>query len=253
MSWAAQRRFLILTILASIGVAMSTLLFIVVFYKTPSCADGVQNQDEMGVDCGGSCAYLCLSQIQPPTVLFTRAIATSSGRTDFIARVENKNAAAAKNVPYTISYTIVGDTTQKTVSGFIDIPPVTTTSIYLPGVVTGGKKVVRPFLNLAQEDSKWYALATDPRILPLVSNTVLGTATSTPRIDVSLTNQSVIDLKEVPLFVFVRDSAGEILSASQTVASFIPAQGTASATFTWNEPFPGIPSVIEVLPVVPLP
>src|SRR3989344_6201594 len=69
MSWAAGRRFIILCIVGAVVIAFLAAISIATFYKSPSCSDGKQNQDETGVDCGGSCAYLCKAKKPTPTVL----------------------------------------------------------------------------------------------------------------------------------------------------------------------------------------
>ena len=89
--------------------------------------------------------------------------------------------------------------------------------------------------------------------MPVVTTTTLDGASSTPRIDAVLGNGSVTALVSVPVVVVVHDSGGKVIAASQTIVPSIPAQGQATATFTWNAPFPGIPATIEVVPVIPLP
>jgi hypothetical protein len=54
------------------------------------------------------------------------------------------------------------------------------------------------------------------------------------------------------VIVFVHNAGGDIIAASATVVSTIPAQGSATALFTWNAPFSGVPALIEVIPVIPL-
>ena len=103
MSWATKRRFVILSIVGAFVIAFLAILSFTIFYKTPSCTDGIQNQGETGIDCGGPCPYLCTSQELPPTVLFTKTVSNGAGRTDVIASVENQNqTAAAIGVPYVI-------------------------------------------------------------------------------------------------------------------------------------------------------
>src|SRR3989344_2953978 len=100
MTWAGERRLIVLSILGAILVAFIVIILIATFYKSPTCTDGVRNQNEQGIDCGGSCSYLCTANEEPPTVLFTKAIPSGVGRLDVVALVENKNAtAAAKDVP----------------------------------------------------------------------------------------------------------------------------------------------------------
>ncbi|HEY8097555.1 MAG TPA: hypothetical protein VIE65_15905 [Methylobacter sp.] len=109
MTWASRRRFIVLLIIGAVIFAFLGIFFTSIFYKAPSCSDNIQNQSEVGIDCGGPCPYLCTSQELPPTVLFTKAISNGAGRTDIVASIENINAnAGAKDVPYTLALYGVG-------------------------------------------------------------------------------------------------------------------------------------------------
>src|ERR1041385_1388077 len=124
MSWATRRRFIILTIIGAVIAAFLTVVLISTVYKTPTCSDSLQNQGEAGIDCGGPCAHLCTAQEIPPTILFTKAITNTSGRTDIVSLVENKNAtAAAKNVPYNVALYGANQALLSQVSGALDLPP----------------------------------------------------------------------------------------------------------------------------------
>lgn len=254
MSWAARRRFTILFIIGTAAFGFLAVVLAATFYKAPSCADLTKNQDEEGIDCGGSCPYLCTAQVQPPTVLFTKAITNASGRTDVIALVENKNASAAvKNVPYRISLYGADRLLLQEVTGTLDLPPGATEPVYVPGIVSGKQKVGSAFLSIDASSLRWFSVTTDPRIVPSVSNTKQGGTTSSPRIDAILANPSVIDMNNVQAVVLVRDARGEVIASSGTIVQSIPAQGQATATFTWNNEFPGIPASIEVVPIILLP
>lgn len=254
MSWAAKRRLTILLIIGAVVVAFLVVLSAKLFYKAPTCTDNVQNQNETGVDCGGSCPYLCVADEQPPTILFTKALTNAAGRTDIVASIENKNAtAAAKDVPYQVKLYGAKQSLLQQFSGILDLPPGATQTIFIPGVLTGNQTVVNAFLEIASSSPAWFTMTSDPRIVPKVSNTVLGGSTSAPRIEAVLSNPTVTTLTNVQVIVLVRDTRKEVIAASQTIVPIISAQNTALATFTWNNAFPGTPASIEVVPVIPLP
>lgn len=254
MSWAARRRFIILLIIGAVILAFLSTVLIATLYKAPSCTDGIQNQDETGVDCGGACAYLCSADLQPPTVLFTKSFDTGLGRTNVVASVENKNAAAAaKDVPYRVQLYGANQELVQEFSGTFDLPPGATVPVFIPGIATGAQRVARSFLSIASSAPMWFGLERDLRIMPRVSNTKQSGTLEAPRIEAILANPGTTALADVPVVVFVRDSAREIIAASETVISVIPAGGQATATFTWGSAFPGVPVSIEVIPVIPLP
>lgn len=254
MSWAARRRFIILFIIGAVAVAFVAILGIATLTEAPSCRDTTQNQGEVGIDCGGPCPYLCPEQAHAPTVLFTKAIPNGVGRTDVIASVENVNAgAAAKNVPYKITLYGAGQVFVQEVSGTLDLPPLSKVPVFIPGISSGSQKTIRAFLTIEPGSFEWYTLDITGQVRPVVVNTKLGGATSTPRVDATLSNAGVTALTDVPVIVLVQDERGEVIAASQTIVPVIPAQGQATATFTWNSAFPSTPARIEVSPVTTLP
>ncbi len=254
MSWAARRRLIIALIIGGVGIAFSTTIFLKTFYEAPSCIDRVQNQDEEGIDCGGSCPYLCTAQEQPPTVLFTKAITNSEGRTDIIASVGNKNSGvAAKNVPYRVQLYSADRVLIKEVTGVLDLPPGATVPIYVPGVLTGKQTITGVFLSIEASSPQWFKMITDSRVIPMVSGTKQSGTVSTPRIETVLANPSAIPLTNVLVIVLVRNDRGDVIAASRTIVATIPAQGQTPATFTWNSAFPSAPTSIEIVPIIPLP
>ncbi len=254
MSWAARRRLFILLIVGAVVVAFLTVVLTATFYKTPSCTDGVQNQGEAGIDCGGPCAYLCIADKQPPTVLFTKAFQNNEGRTDVVASIENKNVdAAAKNVPYTITLYGAGQSLIQQVRGTLDLPPGMSTPVYVPGIASGRQTVTRAFLTIDPSSPRWFSMTASERSISLVSNITLGDTAVAPHVEAILTNPTVNAFTNVRVIVLVHGAQKDVIAASQTIVPTIPAQGKATATFTWNSAFPSTPTSIEVVPIIPLP
>jgi hypothetical protein len=254
MSWAGKRRLLVSLIVGSVLGAFFIVFGIATFYDTPTCSDGKQNQGENGPDCGGPCAYLCTTGVTPPTVLFTKALTNSAGRTDIAALVENKNyAAAAKDVPYKIALYGKDQVLLQELNGKLDLPPGTSVAVFIPSVVSGKQPIANAFLTIDSAAPNWFTVERDMRIVPVVSGTRETGSVGAPRIESVLANPSTVELKNVQTVVFVRDARGEIIAASRTIVPSIPPQSSATATFTWNVPFPKLPAAIEVLPIIPLP
>lgn len=253
MSWASRRRLVILLLIGAVAVAVIATLSVTVFYKAPSCTDGALNQGETGVDCGGPCPYLCTEQERAPTVLFTKALPSGTGRTDIIASVENVNAgAAAKDVPYSVTLYGAGHVFIQQITGTLDLPPAATVPVFIPRVPIGSRPVVSAFLTIDPTAPRWFALARDTREVLVVTNTTLGGTSDAPRIDAILTNNNVSTLSDVQVVVLVHSTQGEVIAASATILPTVPAQGKAAATFTWNSAFVSAPAAIEVIPVIPV-
>ncbi len=255
MSWASRRRFIILSIIVSVVVTIVALLSVTIFYKAPSCSDGIQNEGETGIDCGGSsCSYLCTTQEHTPTVLFTKVLRSGNNRVDIIASVDNVNVgAAATNVPYTVTLYGAGQIFVQKIKGNMELPSAATVPVFISNIIVGNQKTVRAFLTIDSSAIRWFSSTANSRVLPVVSNTIIRGTDNTPRIDATLTNSSVKVLRNVLAIIIVKDAQGEVIAASRTVVPTIPAQGKATATFTWNTAFSQIPASIEVQPIIPLP
>jgi hypothetical protein len=251
MSWAGRRKALIITIIALVVVAFLAVVTIAVVYKAPTCTDQKQNQDEEGVDCGGSCAYLCTAAQITPTVRFVRALSPVAGRYDVIAYIDNHNqASAAKGVRYTVELYDADHGKIASAMGTFDLPADTTVPIYLPNVYHGTAVVTQAFLTIDTDSYRWYTVKTK-HLVPTVSNIVLSN-TTTPRITAVLANPTAYPLYNVTPIVVVFDADNNAVAASQTFIPQISAQGSAQALFAWNAPFAGTPVKVEILPITPL-
>src|SRR3989344_7111281 len=97
MTWAFKRQiFYILVFIVFVGV-FGFLIFSPNLNKAPSCIDNKQNGNETGIDCGGSCAKACLTQVDQVSVLWARAFKVVSGHYNAIAYLENHNKNTAIN------------------------------------------------------------------------------------------------------------------------------------------------------------
>lgn len=77
------------------------VIYLIVKPGLPSCSDGIQNQGEAGVDCGGPCSS-CPWQLQKDLeVISAEAIKTQNNYVDLVAKVRNPNRSfGAKTLVY---------------------------------------------------------------------------------------------------------------------------------------------------------
>lgn len=89
-SWRARRQLLIFLIVIA-PFAAGGIYLIERSLPDPTCFDKKQNQDETGVDCGGSCIPCSLKYPRQMTVFWARAVPTRQGTYDLAAEIENPN------------------------------------------------------------------------------------------------------------------------------------------------------------------
>lgn len=252
MSWASSRRTLILTVVFSVIAALIAVTLIATLYETPSCSDGKQNQDEGGVDCGGSCALVCEEDAASPVVSFVRDVKGLRGRTDVVAYVENPNGfAAVKGARYTVELYGEDRTLLAKRSGTTDLPPGEGVPLYLPNVYAGGAVVSQAFLEFDGASLVWYRF-DEERVIPRVSDIQLGEL-DTPRVRARLSNPSVETLRNIVVIATVFDGEGNAIAATQTVVPQIPAQGSVDTVLTFAGSFSEAPARTDVRPVIMLP
>ena len=100
-NWATKRRILYLGSAIFVLVLLISILSFFVFNKEPTCFDGVKNQDELGVDCGGSCSKICTSQISDLKVLWAKSFKITDDFYNVAALVENPNLnSSADSISY---------------------------------------------------------------------------------------------------------------------------------------------------------
>lgn len=253
MSWASSKRTLILVVIFSVVAAIAAITLIATLYETPSCGDGKKNQNEEGIDCGGTCARVCSFDAVAPLVSFVRDVKGLGGRTDVVAYVENPNGfAAAKGVRYIVE--LYGENRALIASreGVTDLPPATGVPLYLPNVYAGGAFVAQTFLEFDTESFEWYRFE-DTRNIPRVSDVALSGTDAAPRVSATLRNPSIELLRSVTVIATVFDAEGNAIAGTQTVVPEIPPQGATSVMLTFGAAFPSVPARIDVRPVLPLP
>lgn len=254
LSWATRRRAIVILVLALIGVLIIGSTYRLAFYSAPTCFDGVQNQGEVGIDCGGNvCTYLCSIQVQEPTVRFVLPLRNGNGRTDIIAYLDNPNqTAAARDASYTVQLYGKNNALLAQKTGTVNLPPHSTIPVFIPNFYNGSQQPANAFLIFKDSSLHWFRSATPSQTLPVSNIQVVNT--TTPRVVATIENPTATTKYNVKVIIVVLGSSGQsnnVIAASQTIIPSIFPQSKIPVTFTWNTPFSGTPVREEILPIVP--
>lgn len=231
MSWAGQRRAGIAFGIVAVLAFLTALSWYVFIYEPPSCFDGIQNQDELGVDCDGVCQRMCVA---PRTdALWTRAVKTADGVYHGVALVKNPLPnVSGTDLAYVLSLYDRGNILVAERRGTFELSPGETRIVFEPNVITGERIPVRALLKIdggVWERSDALQSTIRMRLGELSEETRTLTA--------ELENLTATPIENVVATALLYDSEGVLVTASETRLDVLPARGRYAATFTWPEPF----------------
>jgi hypothetical protein len=247
-SWSKRRKLLYAIVVVATAIALIGLPAFYHFYKAPTCFDGKQNNGELGIDCGGSCARLCPSAYLPPSASWTRFEELSPGFYNVAAYIINPNTdAGAYNVPYHIVIYDDKGILIADVPGRITIPPHRNTLAFQSGVSTGKRIPFRAIFEFTAYPD-WRKQKDSLSALEIGDKDYNDDETGSS-LSVTLRNSSALPITNLSVYAVLKDKNQNTLGFSKTFVDAVPPHGSAVAPFTWPTSRGGNVISIEVLPV----
>jgi hypothetical protein len=247
-SWAFRRRFFYLTIvILVIGLPIGFIVW-KSLQKPPSCMDGVKNQDEHGVDCGGICQIACMYEVQAePTIQWSRAYYVTKGVYNLVAYLQNPNTEyISRPVKYTFRVYDENNVVIATREGVVALPTTKLFPIFEP-TVDVGERIPKKVSFEFSDQIVWVEYHGEKPELD-VTEQKLSLSTSTPTISARIRNKTLNTYKNVEVVAVIYDEKGNGFLASRTYIDSIGDRETATVYFTWPEPFTASSSKIEIIP-----
>lgn len=249
-SWSRARKRIILLIVFLVLVIIVGVPSYFLFRSTPTCSDGVQNGDETGVDCGGSCQRLCTPESLPILMKGdARVLLVATSTYEVAALLENPNRdARISHARYTVKlYGTDSLVPLRSIEGEVYVPKGATFALFEgPFTFDEGSVPVRATLEWQQASLVW---EKDPRTLPqlTVGETQFSRLESSPKLQATVGNPTLDPVGNVDLTALLFDDSGSIMAASKTFIDSLATGEEKQAIFTWPRPFSGTPVEIEVL------
>ena len=250
MSWASKRQFTYGTIVIAVIIFAISIPAYLYLNKPPTCIDNKQNGDEKGVDCGGSCDTLCVSQISDPIIQWSKVFKVSDGVYDAVAYVENPNVnAGVKKVIYKFKLydknnVLVAERVGKTFIGQNE-----QFAIFESNIRTGKRIPKNAFLEFKQ-GIDWTRLKISKADIPNIfarNKNISGLETK-PRLNALLVNDDPFKVLNIEVVAILYDINGNSIAVSSTVVDSMAKNSTKNVTFTWTKPFSTLPVKIEIIP-----
>ena len=218
--------------------SISFAIFWKFWYRAPTCFDGIQNGDETGVDCGGSCTLVCSDAVIKPIVMWdSRLFEISPGLWSVLVYVENPNTNIdATYVPYT--FTIYDENNQVLVErkGATILPKNKTVGIFEgPITIKEEDKPKRAVFEI--DDGIIWKKDEAPAPDITITNGPLLRLDSQPRVEALVKNNGIEEIKNIELTIAIFDGSDNAIAASRTFVEDLKKDGDASIFFTWPKPF----------------
>lgn len=232
--WAFYRRVQYGTGFGVFWLVIFGFVYATHFYQSPTCFDGSQNGTERGVDCGGVCTRICLFDVKPPTVQWSRSFRVTESQYNAVVYIENNNlTAAAPEVPYVISlYDAQGLITER--SGSTILPSDSVYPVFEARIDTKGRVPIQTKIELG-EITTWVQTDGGREQFTVQSRRLTG-ADANPRLEAEVFNNALTGVKEVEVIATIFDAKGNALTASRTFIDDFAPRSSETAVFTWPEP-----------------
>ena len=252
MSWASKRRIIYLSGFLAIVLAIAVTVYFVYFYKAPNCSDGVQNQDESGIDCGGSCEKVCSFQAIDPVVLWSKTMKVSEGVYNVISLVENPNPKMeARDVQYSFKLYDENGILIKERLGVVDILPRSIFPIFEGNIFVNNRTPARSPIFEFISDFEWVRSSGESPEL-VVSNKNLIQNGRGAQLEAFIENKSVQNLKDIDVTAILSDDSGNVVGFSQTIVKRLNRNDSKKIIFTWNEMDTSNIVKTEIIPLLKL-
>jgi len=217
------------------------------FYRpVMTCFDQKQNQDELGIDCGGICTKACPSQLIPLTIWWTRVFPVHKGIYDVAVLVENQNAHfGVQKIKYALRAYDKFNVLIAERYGETFFEPQEKFVIYEPSIDTKEQEIDKAFLYF-DDHAEWQRINTTAPSISLGAKNYSNSPQ--PRLRSSVQNNSLETLRGTKFVAVLSDENGNALAASQTVVDVLVGNESKELNFTWPTSLPKDPAIIDIYP-----
>lgn len=235
LSWQAKRKIIYLSFFFLFAGLIFTFVSFKYFYKKPTCFDGLRNQGEIGIDCGGPCPTLCSDERVPPTILWIRVFKVREGEYSVVSKMENRSLSFAGMLKYHLKLYDSQNVLVAERTGDFYIPPKRAIVFFESGLMSGDREAGRAVLEFT-EDPRWFKTNDMEPNLKVVDSQY-DFESSKPYFTAKVENKSLWPIEKILFNIIVYDKNGNAVGASRTFLDRIGAESQEDIIFTWPTPF----------------
>jgi len=199
------------------------------FTPAPTCSDGVQNEGEQGIDCGGPCAISCdVKALAPLSVVGDVSVfGLQSGQVVLLGQVQNPNPNYnASQFFYRFSVYNAAGTLLETESGSDSLNALANEYVFEPDVTSRFKDIGRVTMEVYNTSWQKAYEALQPDVAVTSGPTTVVGATDI-RVNGTVRNQSSVAAASVKIVAVLYDKYGTEIFASQWIVNALSAYATS--------------------------
>jgi len=251
MNWALRRQLFYASVVIAVIGFFGFLIIYPYFNQTPTCMDGKQNGTETGIDCGGSCAIACTSQVDQISILWSRAFRVVEGRYNAVAYLENHNpTTAVDKIKYKFRFADKDNIFIGKREGETYIPPGGKFVVFEPAIDVGNSVPVYTTFEFT-EAPVWITVPKEliQQLQISIVGINLGGENTSPKLFATIKNNSLFRIPEVSFMVILYDEFGNAINTSRTFVDVLKKEETKGISFTWPEPITTKVVSKEIIPM----
>ncbi len=254
--WAQKKQFTYLSVLSLLIIVILSVPIYYYFIKhQDTCFDGIKNQNEEGIDCGGICTKVCTDSSQAPLVHWQRFFKVTDGVYSAATEVENPNINVyAESIPYRFRFYDDNGVMIAERTGSTFMLPNTIFPIFESGIQTGQRIPVRVSFEFLNNTPDWQKKPYQLPHLVIIDQTQASstsvTASSSAKIEATIQNETDFAANNIEVVALVYDANNNAIAASHTIVDQIDARSSTKVTFTWPTAFSSPVAKIEIVPKV---
>jgi Mg-chelatase subunit ChlD len=231
-AWAFWRRLQYGLGFMSFWAVTAVGVYFIYFTTPPTCFDNMQNGDEIGVDCDGSCVRICAVSVIAPEVQWSESFRIIDGQYNAVAYVENKNrVAATPKLDYTFKLLDNGEVIAER-SGSTILPPNSVYPIFEGRIQTkDGRTPTETIIELVPAEM-WQPATVGRNQFSTLDVELLSTDTR-PRLSAQIENTELTEARKVEIVATIFNRSNQPVTASQTFIDVFPSRTTREVFFTW--------------------
>ena len=236
-----KKRIIIIAVYAAIFLGIVFWIYLAT-RPAATCTDGKKNQNETGIDCGGSCKACAedTSKLSPISVVETAFVPSGQGRYDAVAKISNpNNGYGSSKFHYRLTLTDANGKILVDKSGEDFILPVETKYVIETGLITGG---VPERVDVTISSTTWTKFSGYEKPQLNVYNksyNLISSGVGFSQAYGLLRNESSFDFDTIEVNIVLRDSSSKIVALNKTTMNTVNSGEERDFKLVWPASFPG--------------